>query len=294
MAASTECRADDAVAADKEVMKQAIGLIDHTSLGLDDTEAGIQALVDAAVAAAPHTAAVCIYPKFISFVRSLQKDQPEKYPRSLKVATVVNFPGGQEPVEKVVADASQAVKDGADEVDMVIDYRGLLDDMKAGQKQAEDLTSAVRAVCPEASVALKVIIESGELKTPELIAAACDAALAGGADFVKTSTGKVSVNATPDAARTMLQRVAAYRSANPKARTIGFKAAGGVKTLEQVKQYLGIAAECLFETADARDRVDASLFRFGSSGLLPVLRQALREDEPARGTKRKAEDDGAY
>merc|ERR1719264_743358 len=156
--------------------------------------------------------------------------QPERYPRSLKICTVVNFPSGQEATEKVVQDTKAAVQDGADEVDVVINYKLLKENKQEGCKAAEELVKAVRAECPLGQVALKVIIESGELDTEELIVAASEAAIAGGCDFVKTSTGKVKVNATPEAAKIMLEACAAH-----KKRRIGFKAARGVKNVEQAK-----------------------------------------------------------
>merc|ERR1719277_871681 len=124
--------------------RQAMGLIDHTSLGLDDTEDKIRCLADAAVAEVPHTAALCVYPKFVKMLRAMQAKQPERYPRTLRICTVVNFPGGQEPVDKVVADTKAAVADGADEVDVVIDYKLMRQDESRGRKAAQDLVSAVR------------------------------------------------------------------------------------------------------------------------------------------------------
>mmetsp|Transcript_49615 Transcript_49615/g.105591 ORF Transcript_49615/g.105591 Transcript_49615/m.105591 type:complete len:567 (-) Transcript_49615:107-1807(-) len=249
--------------------RQAIGLIDHTSLGLDDTDDGIRALVDAAVAEEPHTAAVCIYPKFVKFVRSLQKDQPEKYPRSLKVCTVVNFPTGQEAPEKVIADTEAAVKDGADEVDLVIDYNLLKKDLAKGKAAAESLVKAVRAACT-GDVILKVIIESGELQTDELIKAASEVAIAGGCDFVKTSTGKVKVNATLEAAKVM---ITCCKEAKSNGKTIGFKAAGGVRDAEQARSFLELGAEILFGDKLRLHEIDSRLFRFGASSLLPNLRK---------------------
>lgn len=285
---------------DDKVARQAASLIDHTSLGLDDTEAMIHALVDAAVASSPHTAAVCVYPRWVPFIRQLQCQYPDKCPRTLRVATVVNFPGGNLPPDEVVAQAEKTVKEGADEVDMVIDYRALKANLKQGKVQAEALVRLVRAVCPPQTVQLKVIIESGELQTPELIAAASDAALAGGADFVKTSTGKVKVNATLEAAEVMLGRIAAYTAANPGCRRVGFKAAGGVKTLDQARQYLNLTAQILCGGVENRDRVDFGLFRFGSSSLLPALRKYMAAGEhldaptEGRGLKRKAETEASY
>ena len=111
---------------------------------------------------------------------------------------------------------------------------------------------------------LKVIIESGELKTPELIRSASEIAIAAGADFIKTSTGKVAVNATPEAAKIMLEVI---KEKNP---AVGFKAAGGVKNAEQAADYLALAESVLGE-----NWVSAKTFRFGASSLLGSLLQTL-------------------
>lgn len=250
----------------------AIGLIDHTSLGLNDTESNIRHLMDQASAELPHTAAVCIYPKFVSFARSLQREAPDRY-GNLRICTVVNFPGGQEPVEKVTQDTRRAVQDGAHEVDVVIDYRLLREDEQRGRQAAEALVRAVREECPADKVLLKVIIESGELASEALIAVASEAAIVAGCDFVKTSTGKVKVNATPEAARIMLHAIASQRQASgPDGRIVGFKAAGGVRDAVQARQYLELVAEMLLGSAGRWSEVDSRLLRFGASSLLPALR----------------------
>jgi len=272
----------------------AISLIDHTSLGLEDTEAGIRALVNAAVAEQTHTAAVCIYPKFIKLVRSMQAESPKQYPRSLRVATVVNFPSGQEALEKVVSDTKAAVEDGADEVDLVINYRLLKEDAAKGKQAALTLTQAVRNACPEGQVLLKVIIESGELQTPELITAACEAAMEGGCDFVKTSTGKVKVNATLEAAEIMLSAVAKRRAAVAGSRVVGFKAAGGVRDLAQSRAFLQLTAKILLGSAEKWPEVDCRLFRFGASSLLGALRPASLKKQRTEEDQKADNDQSAY
>jgi deoxyribose-phosphate aldolase len=213
----------------------------------------------------------------------MQTEHPDRYPRSLKVCTVVNFPSGQEATEKVVQDTKAAVQDGADEVDVVINYRLLIENKQEGCKAAQELVKAVRAECPQGQVALKVIIESGELGNEELIVAASEAAIAGGCDFVKTSTGKVKVNATPEAAEAMLKVVAASGKA------VGFKAAGGVRDAAQARQYLELTARILLGDARRHHEVDARQLRFGASSLLPALRACATSASAAAGTKRKAD-----
>jgi len=268
--------------------RQAISLIDHTSLGLDDTEEKILGLVNAAVAEQPQTAAVCIYPKFVKFIRKLQHEHPDRYPRTLRVCTVVNFPSGKGTVDEVVSDTRQAVADGADEIDVVIDYNLLKENQTEGYQAAVRLVTAVRDVCPRGQVALKVIIESGELGVESLIASATEAAIAGGCDFAKTSTGKVKVNATPEAARIMLQTIAQHRQSSPRSHPVGFKAAGGVRDAVQAKQYLELAADVLLGSKSLYHEVDDCMMRFGASSLLPALR-GITPAAP-HGVKRKADD----
>lgn len=246
-----------------EVCKIGISLIDNTSLNLDDTNASIDALVAGSTAEEPHTAAICIYPKFVKYAK-------ETYPH-MRVATVVNFPGGQDSEADVVALTKLAVADGADEVDMVIDYKRIIVNETEGIEAAKAIVSAVRAACPEGRVLLKVIIESGELKTPRLIAAASNAAIECGADFIKTSTGKVPINATIESATVMLNCIKDFHAAHPYSkRVIGFKPAGGVKTVEQTREFLQLA-----ESICGEGWLSQRTFRFGASSLLKVLRGAL-------------------
>eukprot|EP00933_Yihiella_yeosuensis_P053408 TRINITY_DN51640_c0_g1_i1.p1 TRINITY_DN51640_c0_g1~~TRINITY_DN51640_c0_g1_i1.p1 ORF type:complete len:318 (-),score=88.90 TRINITY_DN51640_c0_g1_i1:90-932(-) len=263
----------------------AISLIDHTLLGDKDTEDDIQKLVEAAVAEQPHVAAVCVYPKFIGFIRSLQTSDPTKYPKSLKIATVVNFPSGQEPLEKVVEDTKKAVADGADEIDMVIDYKLLREDLKKGVANAEWQVQKVREVCE--GCILKVIIESGELQKSELISAATRAACVSKADFVKTSTGKVPVNATPEHSSVMLKTIDEWNKDATREKVVGFKVAGGVRTAEQAKDYMLLTAKMLFGSDAAFSKLTSENLRFGSSGLLRVLREELRGHEEDGDAKKK-------
>lgn len=260
---------------------QAIGLIDHTSLGDKDTEETIKALVDAAVAKQPHTAAVCVLPKFVASVRKLQASNASTYPRTLKVATVVNFPTGKEPIDKVLADTKKAVADGADEIDMVIDYQAMKEDMAAGATKAEFLVRQVRRACEDAK--LKVIIEAGELKTEELILAATTAACSGNADFVKTSTGKAT-NSNLDQAKVMLEMIAQWNKAALTDRVIGFKASGGVSTADLAQEYMLLTAKYAFGSEDKVGQVTPQHLRLGSSSLLPVLRA---QDNGASTPKRQ-------
>jgi deoxyribose-phosphate aldolase len=170
----------------------------------------------------------------------------------IRIATVVNFPSGEMKMEDVLAETRDAVADGADDIDLVIPYRALA---AGDDKAVTDMVSAVKGAC--GSAILKTILETGELKDISLIRRASDLSIAAGADFIKTSTGKVAVNATLEAADIMLQ---AIRDSRKK---VGFKPAGGISTVADAALYLRLA-----DTIMGEDWVMPSTFRFGASGLL--------------------------
>ena len=231
--------------------------MDLTTLNDNDTDASVIALCHQAKSPAGHTAAVCVYPRFVPVARKTLKEIGAV---DIKIATVTNFPHGNDDIGIAVAETKAAVAYGADEVDVVFPYRAL---MAGNQEIGFELVKACKAACGD-DVMLKVIIESGELKTPELIRAASEIAISAGADFIKTSTGKVAVNATPEAAKIMLEVI---KEKNP---AVGFKAAGGVKNAEQAADYLALAESVLGE-----NWVSAKTFRFGASSLLGSLLQTL-------------------
>jgi len=232
--------------------KEAISLMDLTTLNDDDTDARVTALCHQAHSPAGDTAAVCIYPRFIPVARKTLKEQGTEH---IRIATVTNFPHGNADIDIALAETKAAIAYGADEVDVVFPYRALM----AGDETAGyELVRACKAACGE--TLLKVIIESGELKEPALIRRASQIAIDAGANFIKTSTGKVPVNATLEAAKVMLEVI------KEKDRNIGFKAAGGVKDAEAAKAYLDLAREIL-----GAEWVDAAHFRFGASSLLNNL-----------------------
>ncbi|MGY3858006.1 deoxyribose-phosphate aldolase [Aeromonas intestinalis] len=246
----------------KQAARLAISLMDLTSLNDDDTDARILALCQQAATPHGHTAAVCVYPRFVALARQALAAQ---HTSAIKVATVVNFPGGDQEPDAVLAETRAALADGADEIDLVIPWRAL---MAGDEAPARALVRRCKALCGDR--VLKVIIESGELKTPALIRAASLLAIEEGADFIKTSTGKVPVNATPEAARIML---AAIADSGARQR-VGFKAAGGVRSAQEAADYLGMAQELLGERWP-----DEAHFRFGASSLLTQLLAVLNEEE---------------
>ena len=241
----------------QQAAQRALQLMDLTTLNDNDTDASVIALCHQAKSPAGHTAAVCVYPRFVPVARKTLKEIGAV---DIKIATVTNFPHGNDDIGIAVAETKAAVAYGADEVDVVFPYRAL---MAGNQEIGFELVKACKAACGD-DVMLKVIIESGELKTPELIRAASEIAISAGADFIKTSTGKVAVNATPEAAKIMLEVI---KEKNP---AVGFKAAGGVKNAEQAADYLALAESVLGE-----NWVSAKTFRFGASSLLGSLLQTL-------------------
>ena len=241
----------------QQAAQRALQMMDLTTLNDNDTDASVIALCHQAKSPAGHTAAVCVYPRFVPVARKTLKEIGAV---DIKIATVTNFPHGNDDIGIAVAETKAAVAYGADEVDVVFPYRAL---MAGNQEIGFELVKACKAACGD-NVLLKVIIESGELKTPELIRSASEIAIAAGADFIKTSTGKVAVNATPEAAKIMLEVI---KEKNP---AVGFKAAGGVKNAEQAADYLALAESVLGE-----NWVSAKTFRFGASSLLGSLLQTL-------------------
>ncbi|PTT76471.1 deoxyribose-phosphate aldolase, partial [Pelomonas sp. HMWF004] len=237
----------------KAAARTALACLDLTSLNDADTPADIQALC--ARAQSPHgpVAAVCVWPRFVAQARAA-------LPAAIKVAAVANFPDGALDLPRALADVAAIAQAGGDEVDVVLPYRALLADRTT--EVAEFLSEVRYASRP---LTLKVIIESGELRSDDRIAQATRLALAAGADFVKTSTGKTPVGATPEAAATMLREIKA--SGLPSA---GFKASGGVRSVVDAAGYIAQAEAALGPSA-----LNPQRLRFGASGLLTDIEAVL-------------------
>jgi deoxyribose-phosphate aldolase len=247
---------------DSEIAARALACLDLTDLTDSCGEADIETLC--ARAQTPHgdAAAVCIWPRFVPLAK-------ERLAHTrIRVATVINFPYGRDLISPARLDAEKAVADGADEIDLVMPYRAFAE---GRADVAAKLLDTVRHATGGRT--LKVILETGMLREPNLIRRAADLAIEEGADFIKTSTGKVEVNATPEAAEIMLDAIAAG------GRQVGFKAAGGVKKVADVRVYLEMADRKM-----GAGWATPETFRFGASGLLTALMETLgpvAEAEPA-------------
>ncbi|MFZ9335728.1 MAG: deoxyribose-phosphate aldolase [Burkholderiaceae bacterium] len=241
----------------------ALACLDLTSLGDTDTALQVASLVMRSRGGAGAPAALCVWPRFVGQVVGLLASLHGPASRP-KVAAVANFPSGQEPLESVLAQVRQILSQGGDEVDLVLDWRAMRSGGAAAVEGAARTVRAVRQACGTAG--LKLIIESGELREPALIALACRIGLNEGVDILKTSTGKTATGATPEAARLMLEAIAAH----PRGARVGFKASGGVRTVRDAAVYIDLVREGLGGAALVPAR-----FRIGASSLLDDVEAVL-------------------
>jgi deoxyribose-phosphate aldolase len=242
---------------------RALACLDLTSLNLDDTSEVIDVLCDRALSPAPgidiHPAAVCVYGRFVAQCVSRLRNS------GIRVAAVANFPLGTASPDDVIVEVEQALNDGADEIDVVLPFRAYV----AGDTApAAELIDLVSTLCHSRSrpAVLKVILETGVLSDEATIKSAARLAVANGADFLKTSTGKLEPAATPEAAAALLDVIAESHGGG---RDIGLKVAGGVKTVDDAATYLDLADRTLPGGAVPTN------FRFGASGLLNDLVRVL-------------------
>ena len=252
-----------------EVLKLCFSIMDLTTLKSNDTRASVKALVEKANGVReafpgyPLPASICVYPNFASVVRDV-RCCPE-----LHVTTVAAcFPSSQSFLDVKVQECRLAVRDGADEIDIVLALNHFL----AGEYDAaaEEIVAVRKALDEEGEkagrkITLKVILETGLLAEPDLIARASFLAMEAGADFIKTSTGKVEVNA---AALVMCECIRLFNLKT--GRKVGFKAAGGISNAKDALEYYHIVASVLGE-----EWLNKELFRFGVSRLGNSLVSAI-------------------
>ena len=257
-----------------QILKECLSFMDLTTLRNQDTPDSVRKLVEKVTAYKkaypdyPLPASVCVYPNFASVVRD-SRCCPE-----LHVTTVSGcFPTSQSFLEVKMHECEMAVEQGADEIDIVLalnaflceDYRKAGDEIHA-MRQCIDKAAAKQG----RKVVLKVILETGLLVTPERIANASFLAMEEGADFIKTSTGKVDVHATPMAAYVMCQCIKAFYEKT--GRRVGFKAAGGISTAMDAVCYYSIVSSIL-----GKDWLNKQCFRFGVSRLANSLLSAIEQ-----------------
>jgi deoxyribose-phosphate aldolase len=233
----------------------ALRCLDLTRLNDADTAADIERLCVRAQGAHGAVAAVCVWPRFAALARGL-------LPARIAVAAVANFPEGGNDAEATLHEVRQIVDAGAQELDVVLPYRALL---AGDDASATAVLRSVRAACK--GHLLKVILETGELRDDAAIVHAARLALANGADFLKTSTGKTPVSATPRAFELMLQVIAD----DPLARDrVGVKASGGIRSVADAAPYIALC-----DRAFGAGGLDPARLRFGASGLLDDIEAVL-------------------
>ncbi len=259
--------------ASEQVYKECFSMMDLTTLKTDDTPTSVAKLVNkvnsfhASYPEWPLPASVCVYSNFAATVRETRTCDFN--------ITVVSacFPSSQSFLEVKLKECEMAVEQGADEVDMVLALNAfLVGNYEAASEEIRQVRNTIDAVAQKQGrkVHLKVILETGLLRTPEAIANASFLAMEAGADFIKTSTGKVDVNATPVAAYVMCECIAKYKEAT--GRKIGFKPAGGISTAMDALCYYSIVSSVL-----GKEWLNKEMFRFGVSRVANSILSAVEQ-----------------
>lgn len=243
-----------------DALRQVFTCIDNTTLEGSDTRERVKNLCDRSMMLQDdacnigHVAAVCVYPVFVRQARQLLEGS------GIKVASVAgSFPAGQSPLSVKLQEIKYALDEGADEIDMVISRGSLLE---GDYNKVYDEIASIRSLVADRT--LKVILETGELSTDANIAKASELAIEGGADFIKTSTGKIAVSATLEAAKVMLTVIKNHHDKTGK--WVGFKAAGGISTPEEVLKYYQLAVDIV-----GKEQTTNQFFRIGASRLTDKL-----------------------
>jgi deoxyribose-phosphate aldolase len=220
-------QAGSAYEADDALAHQAIGLMELTSLNADDSAQRIITLCQRALTPVGAVAAVCVLPRFAGLAR---RTLDSLYAREIKVVAAVNFPSGSPSVSSAESETQAAILAGADEIDLVYPFHALL----GGDRQiGADIVGACKAKCG-VNGKLTVTLETGVLRDPQVIHGASCVALQEGANFLKTSTGKQIVNATPQASRILIAAIA------ESAAHAGLKVSGNVRTLDEARVHIDL------------------------------------------------------
>jgi len=247
-----------------DVYRFCYSAIDLTTLSCNDSTASVSAFAErcmefyTAYPHIPNVASICIYPSFVETVGLVVDGSPMRI-----TAVAGGFPSSQTFLEVKMLEAAMAIENGADEIDIVLNAGKML---TGAYDEAANEVEVLRA--ESAGTVLKVILETGALKTPELIRKASLLSMFAGADFIKTSTGKIDVAATPEAAVVMCHAIRDYHERT--GRRVGFKAAGGVRSAEDAALYYTIVERIL-----GREWLTADLFRIGASSAANNLLSAI-------------------
>lgn len=259
----------------KEMCQKAIASLDLTSLNDNDTNEVIKNLCQQAKSSSVPTASVCVYPQFVNLAANELKDT------SISIATVINFPKGEDSPKKVYDDTVEAIQNGANEIDVVWDFKAFM--QNDVEKANEIIKNCRKAIDDENSkanknVLLKVILETGalsEMNDPSAIYQASLHAISNGANFIKTSTGKITKGASLEAAASMLLAIA--KTYNESKKVVGLKVSGGVRTCPQASEYMSLFQEILTkEIPENPIAIQKNTFRIGASGLFKNLVNELK------------------
>lgn len=251
-----------------DVYRFCYSAIDLTTLSCNDSNASVSAFAErcmefyTAYPHIPNVASICIYPSFVETVGLVVDGSPMRI-----TAVAGGFPSSQTFLEVKMLEAAMAIENGADEIDIVLNAGKML---TGAYDEAANEVEVLRA--ESAGTVLKVILETGALKTPELIRKASLLSMFAGADFIKTSTGKIDVAATPEAAVVMCHAIRDYHER--MGRRVGFKAAGGVRSAEDAALYYTIVERIL-----GREWLTVDLFRIGASSAANNLLSAIEGRE---------------
>lgn len=238
------------ITATHKMKEQIIPFLDLTTLNDSDNEEMIKQLCDKALSLPQKVAALCTYPQFTKQVKQALTNS------AIKTCTVANFPSGSIDIDNTVKAIFNGMVQGAEEIDVVMPYQAFIAEGPA-------IVISFVKICKQAcgpKVLLKVILETGALQNEEQIYRASHAAITGGADFIKTSTGKIAVNATLEASAIMLTAIKESQS------NVGFKAAGGIRTVDQAAGYFYLTEQIMGNVW-----VTPQHFRLGASVLLDNL-----------------------
>ncbi|MCU0820139.1 MAG: deoxyribose-phosphate aldolase [Beijerinckiaceae bacterium] len=246
--------------------RRAIALLDLTELGDHASEADVAKLCAKAKGDEniPPVAAVCVWPRHVAHAKAALAGT------GIRIATVVNFPSGEETLPDVLALMQAALEAGADEIDLVMPWRAFLAD---DEEKAAAMICGVKAALP-ADRRLKVILESGGYPDASSIRRAADLAIRCGAHFIKTSTGKSGTGATLEAARVMLNAILAVP------RNVGLKPSGGIRSFADAGAYLALADDVM-----GPGWTTPETFRFGASGLHDALAAVITGGESHTSSK---------